>query len=118
MKAGAVDFFAKPFNDEDLLNAIREAIERDRIGRAERAERASAAGRFQTLTPREREVMELVVQGLLNKQIAAALGVSEKTIKIHRSRVMEKMKVLSVAELVRAAEKVGMPPAGPPPPSR
>jgi RNA polymerase sigma factor (sigma-70 family) len=106
MKAGAVDFFAKPFNDEDLLKAVREAIERDQRERAERAERASVERCFETLTPREREVIALVVKGLLNKQIASALGTSEKTIKIHRGRVMEKMKVRSVADLVRAAEKI------------
>jgi FixJ family two-component response regulator len=118
MKAGAVDFFPKPFNDEDLLQAIREAIQRDHRARSERAERVSLAARFATLTPREREVLELVVRGMLNKQIAAALSASEKTIKIHRGRVMAKMKVPSVADLVRAAEKIGMPPGSPPPPDR
>ena len=118
MKAGAVDFFSKPFNDEDLLRAVREAIQRDRQERTEGAERAIAAQRFETLTPREREVMALVVQGLQNKQIAIALGASEKTIKIHRGRVMEKMKVPSVADLVRAAEKIGMPPGSPLPPHK
>jgi FixJ family two-component response regulator len=110
MKAGAVDFFSKPFNDDNLLKAVREAIQRDRQERTEGAERAIVAQRFETLTPREREVMALVVQGLLNKQIAIALGASEKTIKIHRGRVMEKMQVPSVPDLVRAAEKIGMPP--------
>jgi FixJ family two-component response regulator len=108
MKAGAVDFFSKPFDDEDLLRAVREAIQRDHRERTERAERAAVARRFEILTPREREVMALVVRGMLNKQIAAALGASEKTIKIHRSRVMEKMKAASVPELVRAAEKIGI----------
>lgn len=107
MKAGAVDFFSKPFNDDDLLRAIREAIQRDQRERSERAERVSLAARLATLTPREREVLDLVVRGLLNKQIAAALGASEKTIKIHRGRVMGKMQVQSVADLVRAAEKLG-----------
>jgi FixJ family two-component response regulator len=118
MKAGAVDFFSKPFNDEALLQAIREAIQRDQRVRCERAERASLAARFATLTPREREVLGWVVRGIRNKQIAAALGASEKTIKIHRGRVMEKMKVPSVADLVRAAEKIGMFPGFPPPPGR
>ena len=118
MKAGAVDFFSKPFNDEALLQAIREAIQRDQRARCERAERASLAARFATLTPREREVLGWVVRGIRNKQIAAALGASEKTIKIHRGRVMEKMKVPSVADLVRAAEKIGMFPGFPPPPGR
>jgi RNA polymerase sigma factor (sigma-70 family) len=108
MKAGAVDFFPKPFKDEDLLKAVREAIERDHQQRSQWAERTAVAKLFETLTPREREVMALVVRGMLNKQIAFALGVSEKTIKIHRGRVMEKMKVDSVADLVRAAQKIGL----------
>jgi FixJ family two-component response regulator len=108
MKAGAVDFFPKPFKDRDLLKAIREAIERDHQKRSQRAERAAVARLFETLTPREREVMALVVRGMLNKQIAFALGASEKTIKIHRGRVMEKMKVDSVADLVRAAQKIDL----------
>ena len=118
MKAGAVDFLSKPINDDDLLRAIREAIQRDQRERSERAERVSLAARLATLTPREREVLDLVVRGLLNKQIAAALGASEKTIKIHRGRVMAKMKAPSVADLVRAAEKIGTPPGSPPPPDR
>jgi RNA polymerase sigma factor (sigma-70 family) len=117
MKAGAVDFFPKPFHDEDLFHAIREAIQRDHQARTDRAERASVAERLATLTPREREVMVLVVRGLLNKQIAAALGASEKTIKIHRGRVMEKMKVQSVADLVRAADKIGIRPDSTSPPA-
>jgi FixJ family two-component response regulator len=117
MKAGAVDFFPKPFHDEDLLHAIREAIQRDHQARTDRAERASVAERLETLTPREREVMVLVVRGLLNKQIAAALSASEKTIKIHRGRVMKKMKVQSVADLVRAADKIGIRPDSTSPPA-
>lgn len=109
MKAGAVDFFPKPINGDDLLKAVQEAIQRDRIERAERAEGAAVARRYETLTSREREVMALVIQGLLNKQIASVLGASEKTVKIHRGRVMEKMKVRSVADLVRAAEKISLP---------
>ncbi len=110
MKAGAVDFFPKPFNDEDLLGAVREAIQRNAQERSKRAERDAVAGRFRELTPREREVMALVVRGMLNKQIAAVLGASEKTIKVHRGRVMEKMQVQSLADLVRAAEKIGLRP--------
>jgi FixJ family two-component response regulator len=110
MKAGAVDFFSKPFNDEDLLLAVREAIRRDALQRAEREERAAVERRFEALTPREREVMELVVKGLANKQIASVLGASEKTVKIHRGRVMDKMDVHSVADLVRAADKLGLNP--------
>jgi RNA polymerase sigma factor (sigma-70 family) len=108
MKAGAVDFFPKPFKDGELLKAIRQAMERDHQQRSQRAERAAVARLFETLTPREREVMALVVRGMLNKQIAFALGTSEKTIKIHRGRVMAKMKVDSVADLVRAAQKIDL----------
>jgi FixJ family two-component response regulator len=115
MKAGAVDFFPKPIHDEDLLKAVHEAIQRDRKERSERAERDAVAKRFHTLTPREREVMALVVRGMLNKQIAFTLGASEKTVKIHRGRVMEKMKVSSVADLVRAAEKIETTPDFPKP---
>ena len=107
MKAGAVDFFPKPFNDDDLLQAVHEALRRGDLARADRDERDVALKRFNTLTPREREVMALVVRGMLNKQIAFELGASEKTIKIHRGRVMGKMQVQSVADLVRAAEKLG-----------
>jgi FixJ family two-component response regulator len=117
MKAGAVDFLSKPLNDEELLRAVREAIRRDQKARDERAERALVAGRFATLTTREREVLEWVVRGMLNKQIAARLGASEKTIKIHRGRVMAKMKVQSVADLVRAADKIGIRPESMPPPA-
>jgi len=117
MKAGAVDFFAKPFKDEDLLQAVHEAIQRDNRERADREERAAMVRLYEALTPREREVMVLVVRGMLNKQIAFALGASEKTIKIHRGRVMAKMKVQSVADLVRAAEKIGTRPSSTPPPA-
>lgn len=108
MKAGAVDFLAKPFNDQDLLEAIQEAIARDRQTRQERAALQDIQHRVALLTPREHDVLALVVAGLLNKQIAAALGTSEKTVKVHRARVMQKMHVSSVAQLVLLAEKVGL----------
>ena len=107
MKAGAVDFLPKPLQDEDLLDAVQEALQRDQRDRIEQAERATIRRRHATLTPREREVMALVVRGMLNKQIAYDLGVSEKTVKIHRGRVMQKMKAGSVPDLVRAAQLIG-----------
>jgi FixJ family two-component response regulator len=110
MKAGAVDFLPKPVKDTDLLHAIEQALARAVRDRAERNELEDVRGRVEKLTPREREVMVLVVRGLLNKQIAFELGTVEKTIKVHRARVMEKMQVDSLAELVRLAEKVGIPP--------
>jgi len=106
MKRGAVDFLTKPVNDDDLLKAVHAAIEKDRIQRQTRAELDDIQRRLATLTPREREVLEHVIAGQLNKQTAADLGTVEKTIKVHRARVMEKMKVQSVAELVRLAERV------------
>jgi FixJ family two-component response regulator len=106
MKAGAVDFLTKPFEDTALLQAVDEAILRDTRERAERAAQEAVAARFAALTPREREVMALVVRGLPNKRIGVELGVSEKTVKIHRGRVMEKMRVQSVAELVLAAQDI------------
>jgi FixJ family two-component response regulator len=113
MKAGAVEFLTKPFRDQDLLDAIGKAIERDRAARAKRARAADLRARLDSLTPRELEVMTLVVAGLLNKQIAGELGISEKTIKVHRSQVMQKMRARSLAELVRIAEKLGItPPQG------
>jgi FixJ family two-component response regulator len=108
MKAGAVDFLAKPFREEDLLTAVNEAIARHTQQQTQRDTMKSLAERHATLTPRERDVMVLVVCGLLNKQIAARLGASEKTIKIHRGRVMHKMQVHSVPDLVRAAEQLGI----------
>jgi FixJ family two-component response regulator len=108
MKRGAVDFLTKPVNDEDLLKAVQAAIEKDRLARQAWAEVEEIQQRLATLTPREREVLAHVVSGQLNKQIAGDLGTVEKTIKVHRARVMEKMKVQSLAELVRLAERVGV----------
>lgn len=108
MKAGAVDFLPKPVHDADLLRAIGQALARAVHDRAELDAAQDIQSRFEKLTPREREVMRLVVKGWLNKQIAFELGIVEKTIKVHRARVMDKMQVGSVAELVRAAERVGI----------
>jgi FixJ family two-component response regulator len=116
MKAGAVDFLEKPFRGDNLLDAIGRALERDRRQRAARAGRAAVQRRLDALTPREREVLALVVAGLINKQIAAELGTGEKTVKVHRGRVMEKMGAGSVAELVRLAAQVGIRGAPPDPP--
>jgi RNA polymerase sigma factor (sigma-70 family) len=111
MKAGAVDFLPKPFNDQDLLEAIQEAIARDQQAREEWAELRDIQQRVALLTPRERDVLVLVVAGFLNKQIAVELGMSEKTVKAHRAQVMQKMQVSSVAQLVLLAEKVGLTPS-------
>jgi FixJ family two-component response regulator len=106
IKAGAVDFLTKPVNDEDLIEAVDAALRRAAEQQAEMKELAILRDRYETLTFREKEVMELVVSGMLNKQIALALGIVEQTIKVHRGRVMSKMEVDSLAELVRAAEKL------------
>ena len=108
MKAGAVEFLTKPFRDQDLLDAVRSGIQLDRQGRKERAELAELRDGLRQLTPREREVMSLVVAGLLNKQIALRLDASEKTIKIHRGHVMQKMRADSLADLVRMSQKLGI----------
>lgn len=108
MKAGAVDFLAKPFRDQDMLDAVSAAIERDTRRRQDMAARGSLETRYATLTPREREVMAHVVAGLMNKQVAGVLHLSEITVKIHRGNVMRKMGVHSLADLVRHAEALGV----------
>ena len=110
MKKGAVNFLAKPFDDEELLQGVREALEKDRKAKAGRAEVHDALRCIEQLTPREQEVLRYVITGMLNKQIASKLGIAEKTVKVHRGRVMEKLGVDSVAELVRLAEKAGIKP--------
>jgi FixJ family two-component response regulator len=107
MKAGAVEFLTKPFRGQELLDAIQQAISKDRVAWNQRAQMAELRSRYDTLTAREKEVMQLVAAGLLNKQIGADLGASELTIKTHRGRVMEKMRAESLADLVRMAEKLG-----------
>jgi FixJ family two-component response regulator len=109
MKAGAVDFLTKPFRDQELLDAIARALEMDRARRAKEVELNALRHRQQRLTPREREVMELVVQGLQNKQIATSIGASETTVKVHRGQVMKKMEAGTLPDLVRMAEKLAPP---------
>ena len=110
IKAGAVEFLTKPFQKNDLLEAIRQGLERDRRRRAEQAEFLVLRGRFEKLPQREREVMALIVQGLLNKQAASELGLSEVTVKIHRANAMRKMQADSLADLVRMTERLKPPP--------
>jgi RNA polymerase sigma factor (sigma-70 family) len=109
MKAGAIEFLTKPFRDQDLLDAVRIALDRDRARREREKEVADLQQRFNSLTPREQEVISMVVSGMLNKQIAGQLGTAENTVKVHRSRAMEKMRAPSFAGLVKMIEKLKSP---------
>ena len=108
MKAGAVEFLPKPFRDQELLDAVRQAIDRDREARKSLTEQAELRRRYQSLTGREQEVMGFVVQGLPNKQIGAQIGISEPTVKLHRGRLIHKMRAESLADLIRMAQKLGV----------
>ena len=108
MKAGAVEFLTKPFRDQELLDAVHQALARDRLARAQQAERAALRRRFEALTPRQRDVMARMVAGLLNKQIAGELGTSEATVKTHRKQVMAKMRAESLADLIRFADQLDL----------
>ena len=110
LKSGAVEFLTKPFRDQDLLDAIQQALNRDRSKREQQAEINNLRQRYEALTPREREVMALVVSGMINKHIAAKIGASEATVKIHRGNVMEKMQADSIIDLVRSADKLNLSP--------
>lgn len=112
MKRGAVEFLTKPVDEGVLLEAVRQAIEKDRVDRLQRAELADIRARLATLTPRETEVLACIIAGLLNKQTADRLGTAEKTVKVHRAHIMEKMHVRSLAELVRLTDAAGVTPAG------
>ncbi len=109
MKAGAVEFLTKPFRDQELLDAVQLALQRDRARRQQDAEIATLRERFGSLAPREREVLPLLISGLLNKQIAAEIGIHEATVKVHRSQLMRKMGAESLADLVRMGERMGIP---------
>lgn len=114
MKAGAVEFLTKPFRDQDLVDAVRQSVDRDRAARMQRAEIAKIQNRYDSLSQREQEVLGLLVRGLLNKQIAGELSVSDGTVKLHRGKLMQKMGASSLADLIRMAEELGISAASPP----